>query len=253
MSETLKIGLVQHDIIWEDKTANFKKIRRMISSRKADIFILPEMFATGYTNKSGQFFEKTGGETESFLKETALKKQCYIGGGWIEKNPSGKPFNSYSIASPEGKITVRYRKIHPFSYAGEDKNYSAGEKTVLFKIGNFRLSIGICYDLRFPELFRSLAGKTDIFLLPANWPKERIHQFEILLAARSIENQCVMAAVNRVGQAGGIEYNGQSALYFPDASREVVGPEEKTAVFEVSLDELKKFRHDFPVLKDRRL
>ena len=241
------------DIIWQDKPKNFDKVESFLQKEKADLFILPEMFATGFTMKSREFAETHNGETESFLKKNALKKKCYIAGGWIEKNPTGLPYNVYSVAGPDGKIKVRYRKIHPFRLAGENKHYAAGKKPVLFKIGSFRLSIGICYDLRFPELFRTQAGKTDIFLLPGNWPKERINQWEILLSARSIENQCVMAAVNRTGTGNGIEYNGQSALYFPDASRDVLGSEEEVSVIEVLMDELQNFRKDFPVLKDRKL
>ncbi len=254
MKDWFSIAGFQTDIFWEDREKNFSNLREKISHLgKKDILIFPETFSTGFTMKSKLFSEPLFGDTEKFLLEISSNTGSLVGGSWIEENPQGKPFNTLSFVTPEGQFH-RYRKIHPFSYGGEDRFFSHGDKTVTFEWKGLKISPLICYDLRFPEVFRDSVGKTDLYILVANWPSPRIHHWLSLLKARAIENQAYIIGINRVGVAGKIQklyHNGYSAFFGPWGSETIV-TSEKEDVLEVSLslEELKIVREEFPYLKD---
>lgn len=252
----LKVAAIQMDIIWENKRENFLKLDKLFEGLNGvDLVILPETFATGFTMKSEKFSESSCGETEEFLLQWAEKLDALLVGGWIESNPNGNPFNTVSLVNPSGEIS-RYRKIHPFSYGGEDKTFSSGNKIIQVEWNGFKITPFICYDLRFPEIFRRVVGNTDLFIIPANWPSPRIHHWLTLLKARALENQAYVVGVNRVGVAGTIRklyHNGYSGLFHPFGGDTILGSErEEVLVFSLDLDELKKVREEFPYLKDIR-
>jgi len=257
-TDLIRISLVQPDIMWEKPADNFAHFLELINSlfEPTDLVILPETCSTGFTMKSNEFAEERNGKTESFFLGIADAKKIYIGGGWIEKNQNGLPFNTFSVASPTGDIVARYRKIHPFSLGNEDQNYSGGSEIVRFKIKNFSVTPFICYDLRFPEIFRNVSGDTDLYLLIANWPAERIETMVTLLKARAIENVAFVAAVNRVGNAGRknpIAHNGHSGIFHPDGKCLLMDSgKEGTLSSEISKNWLDKFRALHPYLKDRK-
>jgi predicted amidohydrolase len=259
MNRFLNIIGLQLDIIWEDKEANFQKIRELLSKldSKPDLIVLPETFATGFTMKSEIFSEQQMGITEKFLIEIARKTGASIGGSWIEKNPEGMPFNTFSIARPSGIITNRYHKIHPFSFAEEDKYFTAGDKTETLELNGFHISLLICYDLRFPEVFRKTAGTTDLYIVIGNWPEARIEHWLTLLKARAIENQAYVLGVNRVGYAGRknqLYHTGHSAFFNPYGDGEILeSKNEDILKVKISSKEVKDLRDKFPFLKDRRI
>ncbi len=254
----MKIAAIQTNIIWQDQFANLENFQNKISIVKddVDLILFPEACSTGFTMNSVRFEEDRFGATESFFIQSAKRKNCHVGGGWIEKNPDGLPFNTFSIASPKGKITGRYRKIHPFSFSGEDEKFTSGKELVKIEIQGFRIFLYICYDLRFPEIFRKVAGQTDLYIVIANWPKDRIDAWDTLLKARAIENLSFVAGVNRVGNAGAknfISHNGHSSLYNPSGKNLFEFCEDERILYgEISLDDLKSFREKFPFLNDRR-
>jgi predicted amidohydrolase len=258
MNSYIQIAGLQYDIVWEDKKANFQIINRLVSKIRfqSGIIILPETFATGFTMKSEEFSENRLGETESFLLEVARKTGNLIGGSWIEKNPEGMPYNCFSIARPSGIISNRYRKIHPFSLADEDKFFTAGESVEILEWNGFKISLQICYDLRFPELFRKTAGTTDIYMVIANWPTARIEHWRVLLKARAIENQAYVLGVNRIGFAGRknlLEHTGYTSLFDMNGiEKKVLENEESILEDRISLKEIREFREKLPFLKDRR-
>ncbi|EKS09920.1 hydrolase, carbon-nitrogen family [Leptospira santarosai str. JET] len=262
-SDELNIALVQCDLSWENREANYKHVQELIhstlekkSDENPDLILLPETFATGFTMKSERIAEPDEGPTETFLKETAKNTKATICGGWIRKNPEGKPFNTVSVVSPKGEIILRYSKIHPFTFGGEDRHYSPGSEIISYDLNGFRITPFICYDIRFPEIFRRLAGETDIFTIHANWPTPRIHHWELILKTRAIENQAYIFGINRIGIAGynkSVHHNGHSLAVAPNGDFADAGEEIETVLFHKARKRtILDYRENFPVLADRK-
>jgi omega-amidase len=255
MQTALKISGLQFDLSWENPRDNFNRVEKNLNKLEGvDLFLLPETFSTGFTMKSHQFAEEKEGASESFFSNIAQKLNIAVGGGWIEKRPNNHlPFNTFSIFSPTGKV-VRYRKLHPFSFAGEDLHYSRGEDLVVLNYKGWNISPLICYDLRFPETFRKTAGLTDLYCIIANWPSVRIDHWLSLLKARAIENQAFVFGLNRIGSAGKskkIFHNGYSSVIDPWGRKTVKGVEEESLITaNLSIVELKEIRALNPYLKD---
>ena len=132
------------------------------------------------------------------------------------KKKIDKYFNSLIHINNKGELVSKYQKVHPFSFGNEDKNYSKGEKDWNTQIEDFKIGLSICYDLRFPELYRLYAKeRVDALVSIANWPDTRIEHWRTLLKARAIENQCYMIGVNRVGKDPKLNYVGYSGVYDP--------------------------------------
>lgn len=252
----MKIALVQTDIAWENKAANFKRVGDLLASRSfpgGGLIVLPELFATGFTMNSEPFAENDLEESESFMLKLAKEKGAHVAGGWIRRAGSGfKPANCASIASPQGKILCRYHKTHPFSLGGEHENYTRGKKIETVNVGGVQMTPTICYDLRFPETYRLGAQSgTQVFLVMANWPEKRIGHWTALLRARAIENLAYVIGVNRCGQDPGLSYNGHSVLF--DFMGEIVaeaGAGEGVTEATINLQSLVEWRNYFPALRD---
>lgn len=248
----MKAGLVQYHPLWENKEGNKEKIVSMLrNAEKADLLVFPEMTLTGFTMKSAQFAEDLDGDSICFFKTLAADYQTNIIAGIIEEEDK-KYYNSLIHISREGELTARYRKIHPFSYSDEDKNYSRGTRTVVTNIDGWKAGLSICYDLRFPELFRYYAlERVSIIINIASWPDTRIEHWKALLKARAIENQCFIIGVNRVGHDPGLKYNGYSSIYDP-MGEEVfsIASEEKIITTDLTLNKTEEVRTRLPFLND---
>ena len=252
----MKLGLVQYSPEFEYPEENILKIENLISSMKskADLLIFPEMTLTGYTMNSMKFAEEIDGiGTKYFINlSTRIKTDIFAGIIELDDNTA---FNSLVHFDNYGLIRARYRKIHPYSYAGEDKNYGTSEETVITKIDQIKIGLSICYDLRFPELYRLYAKKNvDILVDIASWPLQRIEHWKTLLQARAIENQCFMVGVNRVGADQYGKYNGCSAVFDPMGKEIIIGQDtEKIIEVEIDLDKVKEVREKLPFLRDIKL
>jgi predicted amidohydrolase len=252
----MKIGLVQYSPVWEDKTASQKKINELIKNckGKVDLLILPEMTLTGFTMNSKEMCEEPEGGSFQYFSELAIKNNCDVLAGIIE-HESGKYFNTLLHITSTGKLKNSYRKIHPFSYSTENLHYQKGEKTVITSIRNFNVGLSICYDLRFPELYRQYGkARTELIVNIANWPVTRIEHWRTLLKARAIENQCYVAGVNRVGDDPKLHYNGYSSVFDP-MGVELLSIENEEGIFvsEIDLVKVNEVRTKFPFLNDMRL
>lgn len=248
----MKIGILQFDIAWEDKEENFRRIKKLIPERvDCDLIVLPEVFNTGFS-MNPQIAEERGGKTERFLSGLASSLNTKVLAGYVLKS-KGKIKNTANLFSEKGEKIASYSKIHLFSPLGEDKVFKRGNRTVLFKINKTPCSVFICYDLRFPEVFRKIAEKVTLIFIIANWPESRADHWRCLLRARAIENQCFIVGVNRVGEdLNGIKYRGDSSVFDPwgepifDAS-----DSEGFFVIDIDTDRVRKTREKFPFLKDR--
>ena len=255
----MKVAMVQMDIAWESKEANFAKARefaKRASEEKCDIVVFPEMFATGFSMNVTALAEEENGETSLLLSGLAREYGLnLIAGLAMKRADESKGRNSALAYDRSGRLLANYSKQYPFTFAEEDRYYAAGTDTVLFSVDDMPSSIFICYDLRFPEVFRSVARDVQAVFVIANWPFSRIDHWETLLRARAIENQCFVIGVNRTGRDGnGIIYPGASHIYDPlgkDLCPVRVRDEFLTAEFDPK--EVMKVREDFPFLNDMRL
>ncbi len=256
----MKIYAYQLDILWENKEENFHKIRRLteeLKPEKGSLIVLPEMFATGFSMNAAITQEIDEGPTETFMKTLASATECYVVGGLTRTRPQGKPTNDALLISPEGNRIGEYSKIHPFSLGKEGEHYGDGRNIPIFELPNgFRICPFICYDLRFPEIFR-IAMQADqpphLFTVIANWPNKRTMHWVRLLEARAIENLAYVVGVNRCGSDPYLDYDGSSMIIDPLGKVMAdAGDREGVTTSTLSLDAVEEWRTDFPALEDRR-
>ncbi len=212
----MRICGIQFDIAWERPDENFRRVRELATEAVASgarLVVLPEMFATGFSMRAEEV-ARHGPETVEFLRGLARDLDVAVVGGLAEDGRK-MPANAAWALAPDGEVLAHYRKIHPFSLAGEQEHFEAGDALSIFGWEGLRIGVFICYDLRFPEPFRAAASEVDLMLVIANWPAVRSHAWRSLLVARAIENQCYLLGVNRVGVAQGHEHSGDSALVDP--------------------------------------
>jgi len=255
MDKKIKFGLVQYNPEWENKLANEAKLKNLLKGiSEIDLLIFPEMTLTGFSMKSKEFAEELKSNTYKFFTWIAKEKKCAIMYGFIEKGKN-KSFNTLVHLNNQGKIINTYRKIHPFSYSNENLFYGKGKKTVVTKIKGLKIGLSICYDLRFPELYRFYAKeKVDLIVDIANWPDSRIEHWRTLLKARAIENQCFVVGVNRVGNDPKLNYNGFSSVFDPMGKELVsVADQETVIISEIDGSLVSDIRKKLPFLDDIRL
>lgn len=214
VAEELKIALVQANLVWEAPELNRERLRSLIlNGSSADIFILPEMFTTGFTMNAAPYAETMTGATVNWMLLLAAEKQAVICGSVIIKEENHY-YNRFVWVSPQGEVLF-YNKRHTFTLAGEEKVFTKGDEKVIIEHLGWKICPLVCYDLRFPVWARNTEAY-DVLLYVANWPVMRITAWDALLRARAIENMCYVAGVNRTGTDGnGIPYTGHSAVYNP--------------------------------------
>lgn len=257
----MRVAGLQYDIVWEDRAANFGRLDSWIARAAgagARLLALPEMFAVGFSMATERIAEPWDGPTVEFLRRQAARHGLWLAGS-LPELPRGatsaadfKPANTLVVAGPGGELH-RYAKIHPFSHAGEDLHYQAGERHVTLEIEGLRLTLFVCYDLRFADEFWDCAEGTDAYLVVANWPETRRHHWQSLLVARAIENQAWVVGINRVGQGGSLRYAGDSRIVDPRG--EVVAEaarQEALLVADLDPQAVADVRRELPFLRDRR-
>jgi predicted amidohydrolase len=251
----VKVAAIQHDIVWEQAEATREHVRPMIAKAAADgarLIVLSEMFATGFSMHPERVAEDEGGPNEQFLLEAAEQHDAFLIASIAQRGPDGKYRNNAVVATPDGKIT-RYAKIHPFSFAGEHERYAAGTQRCTVTIDELRVSLFVCYDLRFADEFWALAPDTDVYVVPANWPAPRHEHWRALLQARAIENQAYVVGVNRVGAVKHLDHSGGSAIIDPLGVRLIEGADgEGVLAADIDPATVRAVRTRFPFLADRR-
>lgn len=255
---TLRVALIQQDTVWQDPAANLARARGFVEEAAragARVAVFPELFTLGFTMAPEPFAEAIPGPTVSAVASLSREFGLYLAGSVVEAH-TPHPRNAAFVTAPDGSLVAAYRKIHPFSYGEENLHYSGGNECPVFEVDGIPCGLQICYDLRFPEPFRTLAEKgAEVVFVPANWPARRIAAWSTLLAARAIENQLAVCGVNRVGRDGaGHDYPGASALH--DCFGDVIAKGAATeglVVGDIDLAQVRDWRERFPALKDRRV
>jgi predicted amidohydrolase len=250
----VKVAVIQHDITWEDRDATLAHVTPMVATAAAEgarLVVLPEMFAVGFSMTPEHAAEPVGGPTSAWLVEQARTHGIWIGGS-IPERGEGRPRNVFVLAGPDGTVH-RYAKVHPFTYSGEHEHYDAGDELVTVEVDGVRISLFVCYDLRFADEFWGLAEGTDLYLVVASWPASRAHHWRSLLLARAIENQAYVVGCNRVGDGNGTHYAGGSCIVDPQGTvRASEGDHEAILFAEVDPATVAATRERFPFLRDRR-
>ena len=252
----MKTSLIQGEIAWNNPTESlrsFDHLAQQALDQGGELLVFPEMFPCGFSMPEGEQARAFGAAGTDFLRELAIEKSVHCVGTVPEEAADGKLYNTAILVRPDGSH-VSYRKMHLFSFGDETPRYSAGTELVSQSVLGVRCSFFICYDLRFPLPFFSLAKKTDLFIVMANWPASRREHWITLLRARAIESQCYVAGVNRVGQGGGLSYSGDSTLFAPDGRQIVALSDSPGAVTaDVDAGAVTAWRETFPALRDRQV
>ncbi len=258
MNREITISLAQIDIRLGDVDANLTQGQALVQEaarRGSDLIVFPELWTTGYDlSRASDLAESLpDGPTSQLLSTWAREHNIWITGSLLLRGESGV-FNAAPLFGPEGQIVGPYCKIHRFGPMEEDRWLEAGKTPGLFEMPWGRTGMAICYDLRFPELFRAyaLAGAT-LVLLPSEWPHPRLAHWRTLMRARAIENQCFFVAVNRVGSDRNNTFCGHSAIIDPCGEVVVEAGESEallTATIDLALAD--EVRSRMPVLSDRR-
>lgn len=253
----MRIIGVELDIVWESRQTNCDAVRKALDRAqppKESLIVLPEMFATGFSMNAGMTAEPAGGETEAFLSGMAKTYESFLIAGTVTKGASGRGRNEALLFDSQGCEVSRYCKRHPFSYAEEDKFYEAGRDIVVTPLNGFMVVPFICYDLRFPEDFRSAVRKgANCFVVIANWPEARANHWTTLLKARAIENQSYVVGVNRRGTDPKNRYSGLSMVIDPLGSIVAeAGSADGLLFADIEADAVVAIRRQFPFLADMR-
>lgn len=246
----MKVALLQFDTQANNKRGNLLTAERLLCGVECDLVLLPEMFSTGYCINAEEVAEPAGGgDTLRWMESIARQRDCAVV-GTVAVVEQGAYYNRMYICLPDGS-RFHYDKRHLFSFAGEDKHFSAGKERVIVEWRGVRIAPMVCYDLRFAA-WSYLAGEVDLLLYSASWATSRIGAWNRLLPARAIENQAWVVGVNRIGCDGkGTPHAGHSAAY-NHFGEEVAtcGEGECCRVAEINPEELAAFRDKFRAWQD---
>lgn len=246
------LALIQTSLHWQNKVANFQAFNQLIPQVKgADLILLPEMFTTGFSMEPQGLADTPEGESLNWLREKAKEANAAICGSLIvQENRSY--YNRLYFVFPDGEYEI-YNKRHLFTLAGEEKVYSPGKEKLIVNFRGWRINPQVCYDLRFPVWCRNTVD-FDLQFFVANWPARRSTAWKTLLKARSIENMCYVAGLNRIGDDGnGVYHSGDSAVYnaLGDKISKTKPGEVSCETVTLSAEELTKTREKFAFLNDR--
>lgn len=243
----MRIAGLNLDIVWKNKDKNFQLIEDQLKDQEADIFLLPEMFSTGFCMDATEVSDRNEESLEFLKKMSKEKNAAFCGSAPVEQG--GHFYNRMYFVQPDSE-SVFYDKRHLFSFSGEDKVYTPGDKRVIVNYKGFRILLQVCYDLRFPVFARN-NDDYDAVLYVANWPEKRVGAWEHLLKARAIENLSFVFGLNRIGTDGNnLFYQESSHCFFADGT-EISKKEGNIVSAELNMEELKDFRQHFQFLNDR--
>jgi omega-amidase len=250
---TLRVALGEYDVGFHQPEASLERASVCVAraaSAGARLVLLPEMCSTGFTMDPEEWAEPEDGPAYTRLAQLAKTHDVWIIAG-IATRRGTEFYNVAAVFDSEGSLVATYAKQRLFAYGEEHEHYAAGSAPVVVDIDGVRVAPFICYDLRFPELFRAVAPNVDLITVIANWPAARRAHWDVLLHARSIENLAYVAGVNRTGVGGGLTYDGGSAAYDPWGQLGAV----KLAiaspmVIDVSTERVRSLRDRYPFLAD---
>lgn len=247
----MKVSVIQQDIIWGDPEQNIQHLDSLLAAAEhADLYVLPEMFTTGFATYEETKVEGEASVGVQWMKGKAAEMGAAIAGSVAFDPGDGKLVNRLFFVRPDGSFDY-YDKKHLFRYGGEHQRFNAGDSRVVVEYMGVRIMLAVCYDLRFPVWLRN-RGDYDVLLVVANWPQVRRYAWDTLVRARAIENQCFVLACTRVGKDPECEYWGGSAILGPYGEELEVAPDHQECIIthELDMKHLREYVEKFPVLTD---
>ncbi|RMF97844.1 MAG: carbon-nitrogen family hydrolase [Candidatus Schekmanbacteria bacterium] len=250
----INIFSAQFHVLLGEVEKNFSKVEKLLENFEVSegIVLLPEMWTSGFDYRH---LEDIASKTPLILeriKEIAARKNLIIAGSMPEKD-KGHFYNTSFLIGEKGNIIGKYRKIHLFSPMREDKYFSKGKKVEVFNTSFGKVALVLCFDLRFPELIRTLALKgAQILLVSAQWPLIRVEHWRTLLRARAIENQFYVTGAAASGKTGKFVFCGNSMIIAPNG--EILANadlDEVVITSSIDLKEIKKIRKEMPCFQAR--
>lgn len=254
--ETMKIALCPLDIAWKDPERNLRAgldAARDARSSGAGLLVLPEMFLSGFCTEPVHLASRGVADEAGAVRGIATREGIAVLGGIVAASPDGGLARNRAFMVDEaGMEILSYDKVHPFRPLGEQMGIGAGSGMACCRWEGVGFAAAICYDLRFPELFRSVSRDVECFVVIANWPTTRDAHWEALLRARAIENQCFVLGVNRSGEDGnGLAYSGNCLVFDPWGDRvETRRSFHGSELVEIDFGEVGRIRGRFPFLDD---
>ena len=253
----MRVALVSLDQVWENKDQNLLACRLFLQQAKeqnAELVIFPEMTLTAFSmNISSTAEDSQHSKTVESFQSLAQEFQIAIVFGVVYQD-ADKATNNAIMIDRAGAIKASYSKIHPFTFAGEDKVFNGGDEICFAQFEQMTIGLTICYDLRFPEIYGALGKHCDLIINIANWPGRRVDHWNALLKARAIENQIFIVGVNRTGVDGkGLEYKKSSQVINPNG--ELLTPvisEDQIDIFDIDPSFIGQFRETFSTTQDRK-
>lgn len=246
----MNVTVLQQNIVWNKPLLNRQNAETAIRMNPGSgLYVLPEMFSTGFATEPAGFAEDEQGETLHWMRQISHETGAALAGSVVVQS-QGHYYNRFYFVCPDQE-PVLYDKRHLFAYGGEDKHFTAGTRRVVVTYGGIRFLLQVCYDLRFPVFVRNHKDY-DAIIYVANWPKKRRDVWQTLLKARAIENQCFVVGVNIVGSDKNCDYVGDSVIIdaYGNAIAECTEGVVDTAAAELDMEALNRFRKKFPVLDD---
>lgn len=254
----LTISLGQMDVVLGQPEQNLAKVRLLCAeaaTRGSDWLVLPELWSTGYDlENAGTYATPTDQGVFAEICHLAQKHQLYLLGSCLSRMGEGSYGNTLTVFTPHGTVAGEYSKIHLFRLMQEEQFLTPGNQLVLAETPWGKVGLAICYDLRFPELFRTYALQgAKIVVVPAEWPHPRLAHWQTLLRARAIENQLFVVACNRVGSSKDSHFFGHSVLIDPWGETIIQGDDkEEILTATIDTDLVDMVRRKIPVFADRR-
>ncbi|MCQ2476922.1 MAG: carbon-nitrogen family hydrolase [Clostridia bacterium] len=255
----MKVSCLQMNMKLGCPEENFAHAEQLICNAmkdNPDVLVLPETWNTGFFPKGNLagLSCKDGDEVKSCIGALAKQYGVNIAAGSVSNVRDGKVFNTAMIFDRDGRCMAEYDKTHLFTPMGENDCYTCGDHLCCFTLDGVKCGIIICYDVRFPELTRSLALQgLDMLFVVSQWPKERIFHLRTLTTARAIENQMFVVCCNSCGTAGKTVYGGNSAIIEPFGKTLALGGEnEEIITADCDIEILSDIRSSIPVFRDRR-
>ena len=258
MTNELRVVLGEYDTSWHDPATSLERASALVrgaAKRGAHLVALPEMCLSGFTMEPKDHAVGLDSPHVRALGKIAANNGVHVLAGVAARETAdGREVfqNTALLFGPGGELEASYRKQKLFAYANEHASYEPGDAPAIAMVHGVRISLFVCYDLRFPELFRAVAPDVDAMFVIANWPAGRRAHWDALLPARAIENQCYVVGVNRTGDAGGLSYDGGSAAYDPwgERLRTTTTTDEGPGYIVLNAARVSEIRSRYPFIRD---